>query len=252
MGGFGTSKDNQKEQGRTQTQEGQVPLWCDLDLGSRTRQTRWCAQLSILSAERTWARDLLSRGFSVPIWNVRTDAKAWLTVLKWVSNTGIAAGSEGMLRKCELLPQNGGTQGQEWKGRWWGRRWGGGQKSPLTGFPGGDKEPRTWRLKSVADWSPNTRAKSEPGPEWGPHAASCVALSRCQGQRGSLGRERAQMLRVQSLKHEVLDQQGLTTQICSVKDPNPLELWSSTCSLRILGKIRRVGPCRVISVLLVW
>ena len=150
MGGSGTCKDNHKEQGGTQTQEGQVPLRCGLDMGSRSRQTRWRAQLSILSAERTWASDLLSMRFSVPIWNVYTDAKAWLTVLKWVSNTGIAAGSEGVLRKCELQPQNGGAQGQEWKGKWWGRR-GGGQKSPLTGFPGGDKEPGTWRLKSFAD-----------------------------------------------------------------------------------------------------
>ena len=200
MGGSGTCKNNHKEQGRTQIQEGQVPLRCGLDVGSRTRQPRWWAQLSILSAERTWASDLLSRGLSVPIWNVCTDAKAWLTVLKWISNTGIAAGSEGVLRKCELQPQNGGAQGQERKGKWWGRRWGGGQKSPLTGFPDGNKESGSWRLKSFADWSSNTRVTSEAGPESGPYTAGCVASSRCQGQRGPLGRERAQTWRVQSLE----------------------------------------------------
>lgn len=51
-------------------------------------------------------------------------------------------------------------------------------------------------------------------------------------------------------KHEALDQQGVTAQLCSAKDPNSLQLWPSTCSPRISGKIGLVGPCKVTSVLL--
>lgn len=38
-------------------------------------------------------------------------------------------------------------------------------------------------------------------------------------------------------KHEALDQQALTAHLCSAKDPNSLQLWPSTCSARISGKI---------------